>query len=744
MSRRATRQATPSVTPSPAPHPVDANPVAAALDEKPQEGTHEKDAANSGIAKSNDKPRLQAREERLAARLESLPSQPGCYLFRGEQGEVLYVGKAKSLRSRVRSYFQAGSSDERAFIPWLRRELFDIETVLTGTEKEAAILENNLIKEYKPKYNVKLRDDKEFLSLRLDERKPFARLEVVRRPELDHAKHFGPFPSATAARRTLHLVERHFKLRTCSDRELNSRKRPCIQYQIKRCPAPCVYDVDVEFYAAQVKAVALFLQGRHDEVTGILEERMRAASRELDFEAASVLRDQIRAIVEVREQQRIVSDKDRDVDVLGLYREGELVEVVLLIVRAGRLLDVQRVSRVRSDLDDAEVVAAFLRELYDGGKAYGDSMADELWLPVLPEGADGIEEWLNESAADEGRRRRIRLVVPQRGPKNDLLKLAAENAKHAFEEKRRSDEDVEARLGRLAAKLRLTRLPHRIECVDISHLGGLDTVGAVVALFDGKPDKSRYRTYRVKSETMGDDYAAMFEVLSRRFRRGAQAKSEEDGTPADATAWDLPDLFVVDGGRGQLGVALTAAADLGITDFPIVGLAKEKESPTGEKLVDRVYLPGQKNAIALRPGSPELYFLALIRDEAHRFSNRGREKLGTKRRLHSTLDDVPGIGPVTRKALLKAFGSLDAIRDATDEQLLAVTGVNRRQVAALRAQWEDPDGEAVEGDLGNGPDGEGQEQSVEDAEFDQSCIDAQFETGAIPDLDPGADGNNVG
>jgi excinuclease ABC subunit C len=585
----------------------------------------------------------------------------------------------------VRSYFQASSSDERAFIPWLRREVFDIETVLTGTEKEAAILENNLIKEYRPKYNVKLRDDKEFLCLRLDESKPFPRLELVRRPESDgHSHNFGPYPSATAARRTLHLVERHFQLRSCTDRELKSRQRPCMQYQIKRCPAPCVYEVDDESYRAQVRAVTLFLLGRHDAVTELLETRMRAASAELDFEAAGVLRDQLKAIAEVR-----------DVDVLGLYREGELVELVLLVVRSGRLLDVQRVSRVRADVDDAEVVAAFLRERYQGGVSFGESMADELWLPLLPEGADGIEEWLNESAASsEGRKRKIRLVVPQRGPKSELIRLAAENAKHAFEEKRRSEEDIDARLGRLQSKLRLPKLPRRIECVDISHLGGQDAIGGVVALLDGKPDKARYRTYRVTPETPGDDYAAIFEVLSRRFLRGVKAKGSENES-SDATKWDLPDLFVVDGGRGQLAVALTAAADLGITDLPIVGLAKEKESPTGVKLVDRVYLPGQKNPIALRGGSPELHFMALVRDEAHRFSNRGREKLGRARRLKSTLDDVPGIGPVTRKALLIAFGSVDAIRNASDEALLAVPGVSRRQVKAIREHWENPDGESV-------------------------------------------------
>lgn len=650
--------------------------------------------------------RERERQERLAARLESLPQKPGCYLYRNAEGEVLYVGKAKSLRSRVRSYFQDGSSDERAFIPWMRRELDDIETILTSTEKEAAILENNLIKELRPKYNVKLRDDKEFLSLKLDLNQRFPRLEVVRRPAPGQARHYGPFPSATSARKTLRLVERHFQLRTCSDRELKSRSRPCIQYQIKRCLGPCVYEIDETAYRAQVSAVNLFLLGRHDAVTALLEERMKAASSELDFEAAGVLRDQLRAISDVREQQRIVSDTDRDVDVLGLYREGELVELVLLIVRQGRLLDVQRISRVRADVDDAEVVAAFLRERYEGVDAYGESMAEELWLPLLPEGAEGIEEWLNESMSREGRRKKIRLVVPQRGPKSDLLRLANDNAKHAFEEKRRADEDVEARLGRLAAKFRLPKVPHRIECVDISHLGGLDAVGAVVALLDGKPDKARYRTYRIRTASPGDDYAAIFEVLSRRFSRGVKAKQDQERlesgqeqlaeSEGEQTDWSLPDLFVVDGGRGQLGVALTAASDLGLEDFAIVGLAKEKESPTGEKLVDRVYLPGQKNPIALRPGSAELFFMATVRDEAHRFSNRGRMKLGKARRLRSTLDDVPGIGPKTRKALLMAFPNVEAIRDATDEALLAVEGVTRKQVKALREQWADPDGEAVD------------------------------------------------
>jgi excinuclease ABC subunit C len=667
-----------------------------------------------GTEEANGSP--QDRAAAIAARLDTLPAQPGCYLFRDHSSALLYVGKAKNLRTRVPSYFQSGSSDARAFIPWLRQDLVEIETIITATEKEAAILENNLIKELRPKYNVKLRDDKQFLNLRLDPRARFARLELVRRPTVDGATYFGPYPSATAARRTLHLVERQFQLRTCSDRELMSRKRPCIQYQIKRCPGPCVYQIDQEAYGVQVQAVTLFLEGRHNEVTRWLTERMRKASSDLNFELAVALRDQVTAIEQVRERQRIVSVSDRDVDVLGLYREGELVELVLLLVRSGRLIDVQRLSRVRADVDDAEVVAAFLREQYMGVAA-ATTLADEIWVPILPEGAEGIEELLNERQASLGHKQRVRLILPQRGKKTELLALAAENARHAFEEKRRSEEDIEARLGRLASRLRLPRIPRRIECIDISHLGGSDSIGAVVALLDGKPDKARYRTYRVKHAGMGDDYGAIFEVLTRRFRRGLAAETPaateseaiapedaatetEDIAPEDAVAqgtdWSLPDLFVVDGGRGQLAVALAAATDLGLVELPIVGLAKEKESPTGEKLVDRVYLPGQKNPIPLRPGSPELFFLSVARDEAHRFANRGREKLGARRRLRSSLDEITGIGPKTRKALLMAFGTVEGVRSASDEALLAVKGVTKRQVQALRRELLDPDGQAVE------------------------------------------------
>jgi excinuclease ABC subunit C len=617
----------------------------------------------------------------LEQKLASLPAQPGCYVFKDKHGAVLYVGKAKSLRSRVRSYFQDGGSDVRAFIPFLRRHAEDLETIVTATEKEAAILENSLIKERKPRYNFKLRDDKEYLSLRLSLEHAFPRLELVRKPKKDGASYYGPYHSATSARRTLNLVEKHFKLRTCSDREIAQRKRPCLEYQIQRCLAPCVLEIDRDLYAQQVRAVGLFLAGRHDELTRDLQERMKNASQNLEFELASIYRDQLSAVESARQAQRVVVVSDRDQDVLGIYREGDLAELCLMVVRQGRMIDTGSFSMKNVELPDDEVVATFLREHYGEGGSGEAHVPDEIIVPTLPEGVDGISEWLMERRAEvvESRRTKVEVLAPARGPRRALLEMATDNAKHAFEEKRRAADDIDQRLARIQERLRLPTLPRRIECCDISHLGGADTVGAVVALLDGQLDKKRYRSYIVRSAGAGDDYQAMFEVLSRRFRRGKAAKEDE----GEAT-WDLPDLFVVDGGRGQLGVALAAAQDLGLHDLCIVGLAKEKENVIGDKLTDRVYLPGQKNPIALRPNSPELFLLARARDEAHRFSNRGRTKVGKRRRFESELDSIGGIGPKTRTSLLKTLGSVAALRAASDEQILAVPGVTQRHLQALR------------------------------------------------------------
>jgi excinuclease ABC subunit C len=454
------------------------------------------------------------------------------------------------------------------------------------------------------------------------------------------------------------------------------------------------------------------LDGRHDELTRELKDRMKTASQNLEFELAGMYRDQLAAVESSREAQRVVVVSDRDQDVLGIYREGDLAELCVMVVRKGRMIDSATFSMKNVELPDDEVVATFLREHYGEGGSGEAHVPDEVVVPVLPEGADGVGEWLMERRAEvvESRRTKVEVLAPARGPRRALLDMANENAKHAFEEKRRAADDVDERLARVQERLRLPTLPRRIECCDISHLGGADTVGAVVALLNGQPDKKRYRTYIVRTVGEGDDYGAMFEVLSRRFRRGKAAREKrvtasdeaamtladpaanlaaqpasDEAAPVSASEADiLPDLFVVDGGRGQLGVALAAAHDLGLHDLCIVGLAKEKENVAGDKLTDRVYLPGQKNPIALRPNSPELFMLARARDEAHRFSNRGRSKVGKRRRFESELDSIAGIGPKTRTSLLKTLGSLTALRAASDEQILAVPGVTERHLRALR------------------------------------------------------------
>ena len=601
--------------------------------------------------------------ERVREKLDSLPAAPGVYLFQDRRGAVLYVGKARSLRSRVRSYFQPGSSDQRFFIGHLAAELGDLETYVVGNEKEAALLENELIKEHQPRYNVKLRDDKDFLSIRVDPRDPWPRLSVVRRPKADGARYYGPYDSATSARQTLRQINRFFKLRTCKESDFRSRVRPCLQYQIRRCPAPCVKEVDRDEYLAQVHLVGLFLEGRHDQLVEDLERRMREAAAEERFEQAATYRDQLRAVERVRTAQRIATVREVDQDVVGLHRAGDQAEVALLKVRGGHLNQVRTFALKGMTLPDDELLSSFVSEYY----RRGGQIPDELVLPREVEAREGLEAWLGEE-----RGRKVKVVVPQRGNRRRLVEMAAENARHAYREKQRAREDLEGRLGELQAKLRLPTLPRRIECVDVSHLGGTDTVAAITALSDGEPDKSRYRSFRLERASGGDDYGAMYEVLSRRFRRGRDAEA----------GWELPDLFVVDGGKGQLNVARAALKDLGVAGLPLAALAKERSAGGETTQVERVFLPGQRNAIPLPARSASRHFLTLVRDEAHRVSNRLRKKVGKRRRLKSGLDDIPGVGPKTRARLLKRLGSLKAIR-AADVETLRGAGANRRQAEAI-------------------------------------------------------------
>ncbi|MDB4985166.1 MAG: Excinuclease subunit, partial [Myxococcaceae bacterium] len=479
-----------------------------------------------------------------------------------------------------------------------------------------------------------------------------------------------PYHSATSARQTLRVVNRHFQLRTCTDTDFASRRRPCLQYQIKRCLGPCVFEVDRQLYGEQIQDVGMFLDGRHDELIPLLEARMREAAGQLEYERAAEHRDQLRAIESVREQNRVAVASSIDQDVFGLFRRADQVEVAVLQVRAGKLTNVRTFGLKDVSAPDDEVCAQFALEYYGPGSF----VPQELLLPVEIEAMDGLSELLAEL-----RGKSVKVLAPKKGPRAELVQMARDNASHAFREKARSKEDVQARLLVLQEKLRLPRLPRRIECVDVSHTGGTETVASIVALFDAQPDRKRYKSFHVKRVSGGDDYSAMYEVLSRRFRRGRDADK----------GWEFPDLLVVDGGRGQLNVAQQALLDLGVTDLPIAALAKEKPNTLGEKLVDRIYLPGQKNPIELRENAAALNLLALARDEAHRSSNALRLKLNKRSRIRSRLDEVPGIGPKTRTRLLTAFGSVRAIEEA-DEVALKSAGATQAQALAILRSFHGP------------------------------------------------------
>lgn len=604
--------------------------------------------------------------EELQARLDTLPTSPGCYLFKNKKGAVVYVGKARSLRARVRQYFQPNSSDYRYFVPLLERVLGDIETVVTGSEKEAVILENSLIKQHRPKYNVRLRDDKDYLSVRLDKSAAWPRLQVVRRPRADGAEYFGPYPSATEARRTLKLINRHFMLRTCDDDEFRQRTRPCLEYQIKRCAGPCVLPVDPDVYAQQVRYVELFLRGRSSELVESLEAEMRAAAKALDFERAARLRDQITAMRKVTEAQRVAEVSDIDRDVFALYREGDNVVVTALLVRDGFVRDSQSSTYGRMELPDDELVAQVLTSRYE---AEGATIPHEVVVPVSPEGHAGIEEWLTERAG-----RPVRVVVkPAESSGAQLLALAQENAQHAFRERRVAVAAAGGQAEALAKALGLAEPPRTIECIDISHHGGDETVAAVVCLRDGEPAKRNYRSFHVRTVNTGDDYAAMHEVLLRRFKRG---RNRDPG-------WEFPDLFVVDGGRGQLAVAVAVMTELRIDDLAVCGLAKERENVMGEKVVDRVYAPGRKNPVTMRENGPAVVLLARARDEAHRFANKIREDLHHKKRLRSEIDMLPGIGQKLRQTLFTRFGAVAQMAEATLAELEATPGLGAQRARML-------------------------------------------------------------
>ncbi|HZH02406.1 MAG TPA: excinuclease ABC subunit UvrC [Myxococcaceae bacterium] len=624
---------------------------------------------------------------RLEERLAALPAGPGVYLMKDEAGGVIYVGKALNLRNRVRSYFNR-DGDGRAFIPLLESLLGDIETVVVNNEKEALLLENELIKKHQPRFNIRLKDDKNFLCLRVDLGQTYPRLETVRRIQKDGAVYFGPYSSAGALRETLRIINRYFQLRTCSDHVLANRKRPCLLHQIGRCPAPCVFEIPKEEYHRSVQEVLLFLQGRAGELVQGLKERILQASKALKFEEAARVRDQLFAIERSLERQTVAVIDPIDQDVFGFYRQADRLVLYALYIRRGRISGGQAFPFGGQEFPDAELLASFVNLYY----AQETFIPQEVLLPFEPEGLEGLAELLCERKGE-----RDRVFVPKRGEKLDLVQMSQKNAEQAFLDRKRTRDETDAILERLRDKLSLSRRPARMECYDISHFQSASIVASQVVATDGEPDKARYRRFRIKSVQTQDDFASMYEVVGRRLARGVREN-------------DLPDLIVIDGGKGQLAAAQAAMRDAGVTSVDLVSLAKSRDleggsgaavdrARPGVKSPERVFLPGRKDPIVLPQSSPELFMLTRLRDEAHRFAITYQQKLMRRRNFQSVLEDVPGVGETRKKALLRHFGSLKQVREASIGQLGEVVGpaVAERIHDHLHAAEEGDEDDAVRG-----------------------------------------------
>lgn len=608
------------------------------------------------------------------AKLAFIPHEPGCYLMKDKKSRIIYVGKAKDLYRRVRSYFRA-SGDTRPFVKQLPHILSDIETIITANEKEALILENTLIKMHKPRYNILLKDDKTYASLRVDTRHEWPRVEVVRKPKTDQAHYFGPYSSGHAVRSTLNVLNRHFQLRTCTDSTLKNRTRPCLQYQIKRCPGPCVFDIDRDEYMRHVREALLFLEGRGDELVTQLEEKMFAASEEMEFELAAHYRDQIASINQILQKQRVVTAEDIDRDAYGFYREGEAGVIQIMFVRHGKLEGTQAHPFKDQAVDDAELLSSFMNVYYNSGRHIPDEI-------LLPFDLEGEERQAFEEILTELKEKKVRMRRPRRGARRALVETSNTNAEHAFQEKHDQEERAQDLLEKLQSRLRLRNFPARIECYDISNFQGAPIVGSMVVFHDAEPARKQYRSYKMKAVTSQDDFASMHELLTRRLRRVAEGED------------DAPDLIVIDGGKGQLGQAVAVLEDLGLGEIDVIGLAKSRVDKSGfddedvTRSPERVFKPGRKNPIVLKQNSAELYLLQRVRDEAHRRAITFHKKLRRKRNLRSSLDEIPGVGKVTKRDLLRHFGSLKKIKAASVDELLDVQGVGRKTAEAIHEYFQ--------------------------------------------------------
>jgi excinuclease ABC subunit C len=595
----------------------------------------------------------------LKERLAELPSAPGVYVMKDAKGHILYIGKARDLKKRVASYFrETGSKDLKTRL--LIGKISGFDTILTNTEKEALILESNLIKRHRPRYNVILKDDKRYPCLRLNIKSPYPNLTVARKIEKDGALYFGPFPSAAAVRETLKVIHRTLKLRKCKSSKLKPRERPCLNFQMGLCLAPCSRYVDPEEYAAVVNEVILFLNGRTPELIKNVKKQMISAAAQQDFERAAAHRDRLFALERTLEKQVATTTDFKDRDVVGIARHGKAATMMVLFIRGGFLLGNRPFHLLETVASDAEMITSFVKQYY----AAAPFIPEEILLPLPPEDQKLLEEWLSDLKGEK-----VRLMMPKRGEKAKLVRMADQNAAKGLKEELAAAMAEAKLLYQVQKRLALGRRPERIECFDLSNIAGTASVGSMVVFEKGKPAPSAYRKYRIKSAPGVDDYAMLSEVLTRRYQKG-HAKDP------------LPDLLIVDGGKGQLSRAVGVLRALGLYGaFDVIGIAKR--DPQRGDTQDKIYKPGRKNPVNLKKNPEVLLFLQRIRDEAHRSVIMYHRKRRQKTYRRSVLEGIPGIGEIRRARLLKHFGSLKRIKAASVEELAAVPGMTRQIAQAV-------------------------------------------------------------
>jgi len=597
-------------------------------------------------------------------KLAMVSSEPGVYVMKDAEDRVIYVGKARNLKKRLASYFtrsRTGSLHPDIKTGILVKKISNFETILTGTEKEALILESNLIKRYRPRYNVILKDDKRYPCLRLNLTNPYPNLTVVRKIKKDGDLYFGPFASSAAVRKTLKIIHKTFKLRKCKIKDFKNRSRPCINHQMGACLAPCCLDVDKNRYNEIVKEVILFLKGRTPDLIQKIKKEMISAANKQHYEKAAVLRDKMFALEQVIEKQVAVTNDFKDRDVIGFAGSYEYSMITILFVRSGFLLGTRHFNFLEIMSTEEEMIGAFIRQYYEKAPF----VPKEVLVPTQLDDAFLLEELLSSIKG-----KKVSVLEPKKGEKLRLVKLASQNAENSLKEFRDSAATDMEILIKLQKRLKMDKIPQRIECFDISSISGIEAVAGMVVFENGKPNKSLYRKYRLKSVEAQDDYTCMAEVLKRRYVKGDKSKP-------------YPDMLMVDGGKGQLNIAVSVIKSLKLEQkFQIISMAKKNESK-GETQ-DKIYKPGQVNPANMGRGGESLLFLERIRDESHRFAISFHRRRRGKRFIRSALDSIPGVGKKRKTTLLKHFKSIKKIRAATLEELSTLPGINRKIAEAVK------------------------------------------------------------